>query len=125
MRALELRHAAHHGQHQLAGRGRRVEPEVQDAERDALPVEPGDDLQQVRHRAGEAVELRHHEHVALAHEVERGLKLRPGRDAGHLFGEGALDAGRREVAGLSLETGDLFRGRRPGVSDDHGPAPFN
>ena len=96
-------------------------PEVQDAQRDVLLFEPGDDLQHIRDRSREAVEFGHHEDVALADEVDPGIDLRTGRDARHLFLENPLDAGRAKVTVLSFEADDLLRRACPGISGDHGP----
>ena len=77
--ALELGDGADHVEDQAADRRRRVELRRQHLEACALRMKPGLDLAEVRNRAGDAVNLGDHQHIAFAGEVERRLKLRPFR----------------------------------------------
>jgi hypothetical protein len=76
--ALELRQPAQHRQHQAAVRRRGVGPCVAErAQAGSLAGDRRDGVQQVAGRAGEAVEPRHHQHVAGVELSEQAAELRP------------------------------------------------
>ena len=69
--ALELTDGGEHVEQQAAGRTASIDRLVEDDEVNLLRGDLGRDLGEVEHGAGEAVEPRHHEMVALADEGER------------------------------------------------------
>ena len=77
-----------------------------------------DGLDQLLERAGEAIQLPHHQGVALAHVLERRLEGRPlALRARGLLLEHPAAAGR--LQGIELQGEILLLGRDPGVADQH------
>jgi len=73
---LELSYCPKHGDDQLPRWRLRVHSlpaKVEDAERDTLAFELGDDRQQVRRRARQSIQPQHNERITFADEVERCL----------------------------------------------------
>ena len=89
-------------------------------ERDFLAFEPGDDLQQIANRPRQPVQLGHGEGVAIANEIQGGLKLLAPSDRRHLLSEYLVATGSPKLALLGFETGDLGKGGCPGIADQHG-----
>ncbi len=123
---LEVSDRAEQDQHKAAGGRGGVQlgaAHGQDAQADALRFQAADDGQEVGDRPREAAGLGHRHGIAVADELQQGLKLLPpGRHGRHLFGEHLLAADGLEVPDLGVEPGLLPFGRRdPGVSDQHLP----
>lgn len=117
--ALEFANGREHVEQQTAGWRARVDRLVEHDEVGVLGRDLPRDLREIQHGAGQTIELRHHELVAVAHERER---LRQGftlaaASAAPLFLEDALATSGAELVELDLQ---LLPGRRySGVSDFH------
>ena len=80
----------------------------------------GLDFAEVRDAAGNSINLRDHNAVSFADEVERSGELRTfGVDAGKLLAEHLLYAGRLQIAKLRLKTGHLLQRTCSCISDFH------
>lgn len=69
--------------------------------------------------AGEAVELRYDQRVAVAAELDSALEGRTLAYGGDLLLVHAFTSEGRQRPNLSLQAGFLFQGRGAGVSDEH------
>jgi hypothetical protein len=114
--ALELGEAAENGQHQAAVRRGGVGPCVAErAEAGFLLGDRGERVQQVAGRAGEAVEPRHHDHVASGDFGEQPAKLRSvNRHAARHFAKHLARANGAKLPGLRVNT--LSAGRDAGIA---------
>ena len=92
------------------------------AKADASSFQIGDDVEQVRQRAAEAIELLDYEHVAGAEVGEAGLKagtvvLRAGRAIGVEMT--LVDPGRGERVALQVDGLAIVGGGNTHVPDQH------
>ena len=84
--------------------------EVADAQMRAFGLHLRHDFQQVRHRAREAVELRHDQTIiAVPQKVERQRQLRPVADTRHLLAKDPVASCLLEFGKLGFEPGDWTR----------------
>ena len=117
---MGLTYGADDAQHQAAGASASVEGLIagdrQDPEADPLGLQPCHDRQQVARRPGTPIEARDDDLIALADEIERGLKLLALSYRGNLLPKHPLAPGRLKVANLSLQPGHLRQGRRSGIA---------
>jgi len=103
----------------LSGRRGRVQVHGKDAEPGALLLDAVHDLHEVPHRAGDPIQLRDRQNVAVPEVVERSHELPAFSDAADLLGEDLLAAGSLEVPSLGVKAGHLVNCRGPRVSDLH------
>ena len=106
-------------QHHRAGGRVGVEAHPKDAEAAALCFHAVHDLDQVAHRASQAIELRADEDVVFAEVVEGRLELVALGDAADLLGEDLGAASGLQVSDLGIEASDLVVGGGACVSDKH------
>src|SRR4051794_29323002 len=114
--AVELGQAAEHGDHEATLWRGRVGPGVANrAEGRTLAGDPVEDVEEIARRSSQAIEPRHHEHVAGVELGDRPVKLRPiGDRAGNLLLENLGAAGRAQSLDLSPE--GLAFARHSGVA---------
>jgi hypothetical protein len=93
--------------------------------RRALALDPLYDGQKIGDRTGEAIEFRHHKHVASADKVDSRFELCAWGDRRDLLGEDLLGARGAKLSLLSHEAGDLLDGACSGVSNDHGAVSYH
>lgn len=117
---LELGDRGKHMQHQAPGCRGRIDGLIDNEEIDLLDRQFLDDGREVEYGPGQSIELGDDEHVALAHEIERGGKsfALVTRGSGLLFLEDLLGSGLGQFVELHIER---LAGRRDArVSDAHG-----
>ena len=102
--------------HKLAGRIVRVEIHIQDAQGDALRLQPINNFAQMPDRAGQAVNFRGNQGIAFARKLDCSLKLFPRRDRAYVLAEQFLSFRRFQIPNLRFKTGDLFNGRSSAVA---------
>ncbi|HWJ18772.1 MAG TPA: hypothetical protein VNR65_08605 [Geobacterales bacterium] len=73
--------------HKLAGRIVRVEIHIQDANGDALRLQPINDFAQMPDRARQAVNFRDNQGIAFARKLDCRFKLFPRRDRADVLAE--------------------------------------
>ena len=125
--ALESGDGAQHSEHQLPGWAAGVDPLAAHAEHnqsDAALLHLLDDVQQVAGGARQPIRLGHHQHVALADELQRSGQL-------GAVGQLTTPARRRsshirppQIAPLGRKAGRLLYRARSCISDQHSHPPY-
>lgn len=110
---LELRQPRHHGKYETAGWRAGVDPEIENAEMNATPLQVFDQQENIRRGSTETADFRDRERVTEREGLDQFVQKRAFRDAGNLLDH---NPGRTGAAkGIDLSILGLIGGRDAGI----------